>query len=219
MEDKEFQKILKKSRYRQTRKILITLICILLPFVIGSLAYMYIYNYNPLEEEKVPGVKNNQIVSTEEDLGAAVLLFDYLGQVKLNAEANKMTFYVDYYEKDKLISHSEYFSAEAEEEGMMSGKFIFGIPTNDNHLLASFMTNDGKLGAQKELENYNPHNEGIFWSSKNEIYANQNIIKNQKMYLFYLGQTNRIYSEIEENIKPENLKNVDQSFVLYLIFE
>lgn len=219
MEDKEFQKILKKSRYRQTRKIILIIACMLLPLIIGSLAYMYIYNYNPFEKEKVIGVKNNQIVSMEEDLGAAVLLFDHLGQVKLNAEANKMTFYVDYYEKDKLISHSEYFSTEAKKEGIMSGKFIFGIPTNDNHLLASFMTNDGKIGAQKELENYTPHKEGILWSSKNEIYENQNIIKNQKMYLFYLGQTERIYSEIEENIKSENLKNVDQSFVLYLVFE
>lgn len=223
MEDKEFQKLVKKSRNKQRKKLIGLYIVTLIIFVGAGISLMYDYNYGPFQGDKIAGVRDNSIKSVRADAaGVAALMFQQSGEFRFNVEAEEFTLYLDYYQKDELIKSDVVFGVSNDERFGIYGNLLLGITSGDSQLLTRY--NGGTYGgvyssgAPITLSDYHKSESGL--SSFLIPYDNsQKIQLGEKYYLYYANTAGKLYTDIDQHLTPEALRQTDETIVVYMIFE
>ncbi|MGX7195991.1 hypothetical protein [Enterococcus olivae] len=225
MEDKELKKLVKKSRNRQTKKILGTYAIMLLCFALIGLVFMSVYNYGPFKADKVSGLRDDRIKTVEQQSDVGALLFDQVQEIQMNTDVNQLTIHIDYYEGEKLISATEPFQVgDAEETGEelsgLKGSLMYGIPTGEKRMIIDFIGDGYRARGQLDFDEYLTLEKDKGWSSQEYYYEGTERIERDKKYYLYLTQTGgNMYLDFEQNLSKKKLKETKQTIVMYMVLK
>lgn len=224
MEDKEFQKLVKKSRNKQRKKLIGLYIVTLIIFVGAGISLMYDYNYGPFQGDKIAGVRDNSIKSVRADAaGVAALLFQQSGEFRFNVEAEEFTLYLDYYQKDELIKSDVVFGVSNDERFGIYGNLLLGITSGDSKLLTRY--NGGTYGGVYSsgvpitLSDYQESELSINASFLVPYDNSQKIQLGEEYILYFANSSGGFYEDVNQNLTPEALRQTDETIVVYMIFE
>lgn len=114
MNDKDLEKLMKKSARKQIGKIVLwSVLIVLIILGGGGLAYSNQYNYWPFNEGKISGIPDNTMIKI--DRGDEAVTFGPEDGIMFNVNANQVVVTMDYYEKDKKIDSKELLTISAKD--------------------------------------------------------------------------------------------------------
>lgn len=200
---------------------------ILLPILIVVALGLFLnhFNYWPFQGNKVAGVPDDQIVQIENKQNLTSLLLAYGSQLKFNSTATSLTVYFDHYHKGELSAHETVASLGYEQDVSINGYLNFGISKGQNQLLVDLFSNGAMSQTVTDLSDYDfpiaqeDRQFGAVTTIKN---GKVTLEKNKKILLFYLAEGNdglKMYNELANNLATDNLKTLQNAYLIYLIIK
>lgn len=222
--DEKFEELVKKANRKRNRKsVLVSALAMLFFIVLGIGGYMFYTNDGLFQGDKVTEVPNGHIKVLEEETGILSLLFYASGGYAFNTEGEKISVYLNYYEKDVRKKHELVGGFEQLENAPINGTLYWGI------------TSEGDMGEPKELRMVIRTTNGIQTNGvydftqlhldNEEGYASafntfsSGKIKKGKPYVLRTWQSSVVFRTDNNFFDSEILAESDQTAILYLVFE
>ena len=155
MNDKELEKIMKKSSRKQTGKVVLgSTFLVLIILFITFLGYTNHFNKWPFDKEKIAGIPNNTIQKHPDSNSLGNLLLSPQETTQFNMKANQVRLYLEHYEGSELVDTKEVatLSGNTADDDNLYGSIQWGMldwgETDDNLRVALTV---GKTSTQSSL--------------------------------------------------------------------
>lgn len=221
MTDKDLEKLMKKSSRKQLFKVTsLSAVMVMTILIGGLLLFNNHYNKWPFNKGKIEGVPDNTIQKLQGNNQYMNLLFPAEENLQFNTYGNKVTVYMERYEKSTLKETTELvtLSTDTAEKGHLPGRVQWGMidwgVTEDNLKLA-LAVNQNEVTTSYTLKSKKDSisvNSGMSQSS-------EKLISNKPVLIGFWGAgtdtiTTANYSEF--GLVKEDLETNSESFALFL---
>ncbi|KMT63119.1 hypothetical protein [Paenilisteria newyorkensis] len=194
----------------------------------GTLMYLNHMNYWPFKGDKVSSIPDGEIktIETKPTTDELSLLLAASGEIAYNVKGKSMDIYFDVYHQDKRVTHEMVTGQSGETNTQMSGYIVWGIPGFDTFKPTEIrvMMRNGESSSSSQSTFVIPKN--VFDKTNGQSAQTQPFedgkIKKGKPYImqswFFDKEDTGIRSS-EETFSKKDLKNRDQTVLLYVVFK
>ncbi|MGX6978080.1 hypothetical protein ACWN8V_02215 [Vagococcus elongatus] len=219
-EDEELEKQVDKSNEKRKFWTLLVLLFGIALVMIG--AHMWHFNQGVFRGDKVAGVPDGQVlpvIKTEEPFET---LFDLSGGIKFNGNCEKLSVYLDYYEKDQRKKHQELLVTSFSDKSECNGWLVWGVVSNKKKVEETLKINffDTK-GITRYGEDFDFSGLKLDWSVNARNFFEEDF-QVEYPYILSLWNSEGTVSELpntKDYFGSDYLKKTKQTAYLYVIFE